>query len=219
MFQDINDHYYHEDNLLHSAMNLFAAGTDTTADTLQWGLLYIAKYPHIQGAETHRADFSRSHLAELPRFSAPPIRSGPGGAQQGGGKPPGAGRRQEEPAVRRSRHPRDSETGQHRPLESSSQNQPRHHLPGILHRKGSPQVARAYVAAVSFRGSICPQGTMVIPLLTSVLYDENEWETPHTFNPAHFLDGEGRFVRRDAFMPFSAGRPVSLRPASGSCSD
>lgn len=68
VFQDISNHYYHEDNLLHSTMNLFAAGTDTTADTLQWGLLYIAKYPHIQGAETHRVDFSRSNLAELPRF-------------------------------------------------------------------------------------------------------------------------------------------------------
>lgn len=50
-----------------------------------------------------------------------------------------------------------------------------------------------------------PQGTPVIPLLTSVLYDESEWESPHTFNPSHFLDGEGKFTGRDAFMPFSAG--------------
>lgn len=57
---------------------------------------------------------------------------------------------------------------------------------------------------------------MVIPLLTSVLHDESEWVTPHTFNPAHFLDDEGRFVRRDAFMPFSAGGSTSLRRAAGS---
>lgn len=49
------------------------------------------------------------------------------------------------------------------------------------------------------------QGTAVMPNLTSVLFDENEWETPNVFNPGHFLDAEGKFVRRDAFLPFSAG--------------
>lgn len=51
----------------------------------------------------------------------------------------------------------------------------------------------------------CLQGTTVYPLLASVLFDESEWEQPHTFYPAHFLDQEGKFVRRDAFLPFSAG--------------
>lgn len=44
-----------------------------------------------------------------------------------------------------------------------------------------------------------------MPNLTSVLFDENEWETPETFNPEHFLDAEGKFVKREAFVPFSAG--------------
>ncbi len=49
------------------------------------------------------------------------------------------------------------------------------------------------------------QGTSVWPLLVSVLRDENEWETPDSFNPGHFLNKQGQFVKKDAFMPFSAG--------------
>ncbi|XP_071752464.1 cytochrome P450 2K1-like [Centroberyx gerrardi] len=63
---------------------------------------------------------------------------------------------------------------------------------------------------VTFQGYFIKKGTTVYPLLTSVLYDETEWESPCTFNPAHFLDKDGTFVKRDAFMPFSAGRRVCL---------
>uniref|UniRef100_A0A3P8ST11 Cytochrome P450, family 2, subfamily N, polypeptide 13 n=1 Tax=Amphiprion percula TaxID=161767 RepID=A0A3P8ST11_AMPPE len=59
-------------------------------------------------------------------------------------------------------------------------------------------------------GYLIPKGTSVMPNLTSVLFDKNEWETPKTFNPQHFLDAEGRFVRREAFLPFSAGRRACL---------
>ncbi|XP_072892917.1 cytochrome P450 2K1-like [Hemitrygon akajei] len=59
---------------------------------------------------------------------------------------------------------------------------------------------------VNFRGYFIPKGTQIIPSLTSVLRDQSQWERPEEFHPAHFLDGEGKFVRRDAFIPFSAGR-------------
>ncbi|XP_037541141.1 cytochrome P450 2K4-like [Nematolebias whitei] len=59
---------------------------------------------------------------------------------------------------------------------------------------------------VTFQGHFIEQGTMVFPLLTSVLHDEHEWEKPESFHPAHFLDKDGNFLKRDAFMPFSAGR-------------
>lgn len=50
-----------------------------------------------------------------------------------------------------------------------------------------------------------PQNTIVLGTLQSILFDESEWETPHTFNPGHFLDQEGKFRKRDAFLPFSLG--------------
>ncbi|XP_060933844.1 cytochrome P450 2J2-like isoform X1 [Limanda limanda] len=59
-------------------------------------------------------------------------------------------------------------------------------------------------------GYFIPKGTGITTLLSSVLFDKNEWETPDTFNPNHFLDAEGQFRRRDAFLPFSAGKRVCL---------
>ncbi|XP_029905556.1 cytochrome P450 2J2-like [Myripristis murdjan] len=55
-----------------------------------------------------------------------------------------------------------------------------------------------------------PKGVVIIPNLTSVLFDKREWETPYTFNPEHFLNEEGKFVKRAAFIPFSAGKRVCL---------
>lgn len=51
------------------------------------------------------------------------------------------------------------------------------------------------------------QGTTLIPSLTSIMLDENVWETPDTFNPEHFLEN-GQFRKREAFLPFSAGETM-----------
>ncbi|XP_078242921.1 cytochrome P450 2K4-like [Pogona vitticeps] len=65
---------------------------------------------------------------------------------------------------------------------------------------------RTTTVDVTLKGYFIPKGTHVVPLLTSVLHDESQWEKPHEFYPEHFLDSAGKFVKRDAFMPFSAGR-------------
>ncbi|XP_026014732.1 cytochrome P450 2J2-like isoform X2 [Astatotilapia calliptera] len=55
-----------------------------------------------------------------------------------------------------------------------------------------------------------PKGTIILATLDSVLHDESMWETPHSFNPEHFLDQDGKFRKREAFLPFSAGKRVCI---------
>lgn len=75
--------------------------------------------------------------------------------------------------------------------------------PGWTGRPASPPAA-------------CPQGTPVVPLLSSVLLDKTQWDTPRQFNPGHFLDADGRFVKRAAFLPFSAGTTALQAGGPGS---
>ncbi|KAJ6663679.1 hypothetical protein lerEdw1_009758 [Lerista edwardsae] len=59
---------------------------------------------------------------------------------------------------------------------------------------------------IEFRGYKLPKDLNVIPLLCTSQFDPTQFKNPHTFDPAHFLDGSGRFKKNDAFMAFSAGR-------------
>ncbi|XP_038851035.1 cytochrome P450 2F3-like isoform X2 [Salvelinus namaycush] len=59
---------------------------------------------------------------------------------------------------------------------------------------------------ISFRGYTIPQGTVILPMLHSVLRDQDHWATPTTFNPNHFLDQNGNFQKNPAFLAFSAGK-------------
>nr|ALF38124.1 CYP2D50 [Equus caballus] len=63
---------------------------------------------------------------------------------------------------------------------------------------------------IEVQGFLIPKGTTLIPNLSSVLKDETVWKKPFRFHPEHFLDAQGRFVKQEAFMPFSAGRRSCL---------
>ncbi|KAM9798172.1 LOW QUALITY PROTEIN: cytochrome P450 2K1-like [Neosynchiropus ocellatus] len=155
--------HFHTTNLLMTVLHLFAAGTETTATTVRWGLLLMAKYPAVQ-------DRVQDELSRV------------------------VGRRQIQMEDRMNLPYTDAvihETQRFADI-----------LPMSLPHRTSRDV--------TFQGHFIRKGTTVYPLLNSVLHDPDEWQTPDCFNPGHFLDDEGKFVKRDAFMPFSAGRRICL---------
>ncbi|KAM5321604.1 cytochrome P450 2E1 isoform 2-T2 [Glossophaga mutica] len=61
-----------------------------------------------------------------------------------------------------------------------------------------------------FRGYVIPKGTVVIPTLGSLLFDNQEFPDPEKFKPEHFLDENGKFKYSDYFKAFSTGKRVCV---------
>uniref|UniRef100_A0A3B4Z933 Cytochrome P450 2J2-like n=1 Tax=Stegastes partitus TaxID=144197 RepID=A0A3B4Z933_9TELE len=151
-------------NLCFCTMDLFGAGTETTATTLCWGLLYMIYYPDIQ----------KKVQAEID-------------AVIGSSRQPSMTDRENMPYTDAVIH-ETQRMGNILPL-------------NLLHMANKDTTLSNYTI---------PKGTMILPTLNSVLHDESMWETPHSFNPQHFLDQDGKFRKREAFLPFSAGKRVCL---------
>ncbi|KAM6124086.1 cytochrome P450 2J4-like [Pterocles gutturalis] len=157
--KDNSSGIFQEENLVVCALDLLFAGTETTATTILWALLYMAIYPEIQARVQTEIDT----------------------------------------VIGQGRQPA---------LEDRS-NMP--YTNAVIHevqRKSSIlpfSVPRLTAKDTVLNGFYIPKGTAVFPNLTSVLLDKNEWETPDTFNPEHFLK-DGQFWKRESFLPFSLGK-------------
>lgn len=155
---------FNTETLVVCTLDLIEAGTETTATTLRWALVYMLNYPEIQ--EKVQAEIDR--------------------------------------VIGQSRQPNLAD---------------RPNLPytdAVIHETqrmgnivplGFPKEASK---DSTLGGYFIPKGTIIITNLCTVLFDKNEWETPEKFNPGHFLDSEGQFRKREAFLPFSAGKRVCL---------
>ncbi|XP_058039050.1 cytochrome P450 2K6-like isoform X3 [Ahaetulla prasina] len=153
--------YFHYENFRSVVSNLFAAGMETTSNTLRWAILLMMKFPGIQ----------RKVQEEIAK-----------------------------------------EIGIRQPRTEDRIKMP--YTDAVIHEVQRfadivpSNLPHATTVDVTFKGFFIPKGMQIVPLLSSVLHDESQWEKPYEFYPEHFLDAEGKFVKKDAFMPFSAGRRV-----------
>ncbi|XP_005292618.1 cytochrome P450 2J2-like isoform X1 [Chrysemys picta bellii] len=155
---------FDEGNLIHTILDFFIAGTESTATTLRWALISLVLHPDVQEKVQKELDavlgpsqlicyedrknlpYTNAVIHEIQRYNCiAPI-----------------------------------------------------------------GVPRQCVKDTTLLGFPVPKGTVILPNICSVLSDPEQWETPHQFNPTHFLDKDGNFMSREAFLPFSAGHRVCL---------
>ncbi|KAJ8369161.1 hypothetical protein SKAU_G00091890 [Synaphobranchus kaupii] len=71
-------------------------------------------------------------------------------------------------------------------------------------------VPHKMMSDTEFKGYCIPEGTMVLPLLSSVLSDPKLWKNPDVFDPENFLNENGSFKKNDGFLAFGMGKRACL---------
>ncbi|XP_066995609.2 cytochrome P450 306a1 [Anabrus simplex] len=62
----------------------------------------------------------------------------------------------------------------------------------------------------TIEGYRIPAGTMIIPLQWAVHMDPEVWPEPEEFRPERFLLSDGRYYKRENFIPFQTGKRVCV---------
>ncbi|NWR40510.1 CP2J2 protein, partial [Tachuris rubrigastra] len=158
------DATYDEENLIQTIFDLFIAGTETTATTLGWALLFMVVYPDIQEKVQKELD-----------------------------------------AVLGSSHVFCYEDRKKLPYTNAVVHEIQRYSNIIL-----IALPRMSLKDTELLGYHVPKNTIIVANIDSVLSDPGKWETPDQFNPGHFLDKDGNFVNREAFLPFGIGHRVCM---------
>ncbi|NXC01837.1 CP2J6 protein, partial [Orthonyx spaldingii] len=158
------DATYDEVNLIQTVADLFVAGTETTATTLRWALLYMVLYPDIQEKVQKELD-----------------------------------------AVVGCSHVFCYEDRRKLPYTNAVIHEIQRYSNILL-----IALPRLSVKDTELLGYHVPKNTIILANIDSVLTDPGKWETPDRFNPGHFLDKDGNFVNREAFLPFAIGHRVCM---------
>uniref|UniRef100_A0A4W4FUV1 Uncharacterized protein n=1 Tax=Electrophorus electricus TaxID=8005 RepID=A0A4W4FUV1_ELEEL len=176
---------FHEQGLCDVLLDLFVAGTETTSTTLLWSFIYMMKYPEIQ--EKVQAEIDRV-IGSL--------------------RQPCMADRPNMPYTDAVIH-EIQRMANILPLNLPRFTSKNTTLGGYFIPK---KIVFNYLDSslstciFAFLHIILNPGTQIIPNLTSVLFDETQWKSPHSFNPQNFLNLQGEFVKPNAFLPFSAGK-------------
>ncbi|NXD27928.1 CP2J6 protein, partial [Spelaeornis formosus] len=158
------DAAYDEANLMQTVSDLLIAGTETTATTLLWALLYMVVYPDIQEKVQKELD-----------------------------------------AVVGCSHVFCYEDRKKLPYTNAVIHEIQRYSNILL-----IALPRLSVKDTEVLGYHIPKNTVILANIDSVLADPGKWETPRQFNPGHFLDKDGNFVNREAFLPFAIGHRVCM---------
>uniref|UniRef100_A0A8B9SDY0 Uncharacterized protein n=1 Tax=Apteryx owenii TaxID=8824 RepID=A0A8B9SDY0_APTOW len=150
--------------MVQSIFDLLLGGSETTATTLRWALLYMVAYPDVQEKVQQELDTMLG--------SSPVIWY---------------------------------EDWKRLPYTHAVIHEILHFCSIIL-----IALPRETVRDTTLLGYPVPKGSIVIANIYSVLTDPEYWEKPLEFDPGHFLDEEGNFFSREAFLPFSAGICICL---------
>ncbi|XP_067664353.1 cytochrome P450 2U1-like [Haliotis asinina] len=159
-----NDDTFDRGHLEKTVRDLFIAGTETTATTIRWTLLYFLHNPDVQEKcfREIRDNIGQSRLPTMKdKTSLPYVEATISEIQRCTDIAPLA-------------------------------------------------IPHSVPYDIQFQGYTFPKGVTVLPNLDSVLQDPAVWGDPQNFRPERFLDDEGKYLKKDEFIPFSMGRRVCL---------